>query len=162
MAVSPTAYRHSMPGELGEVLLVRAYRGVRVRLLFKLGELLPRGPLAQLRDNVDTASEPPGHVEQRAEQVWLTEQVAGEEHLLLGRPDEPARAGARYAIVSPVVTCLGVAPSARASAAGCRVSSAVAQATKNAFTVARTTSMTEMMVVAWGYSWSRDQPAVVA
>ena len=35
-----------MPGELGEVLLVRAYRGVRVRLLFKLGELLPRGPLA--------------------------------------------------------------------------------------------------------------------
>ena len=88
MAVSPAAYRHSMPGELGEVLLVRAYRGVRVHLLFKLGELLPHGPLAQLGDNVDTASEPPGHLEQRTEQVWLAEQVAGEEHLLPGRPDE--------------------------------------------------------------------------
>src|SRR5580698_3310443 len=56
----------------------------------------------------------------------------------------PARAGARNAIVSPVVTCPGVAPRARAIATGYRVSSAVVQAMKTALTVARMTSMTDL------------------
>jgi len=79
-------------------------------------------------------------------------------------PGEGAGAvvGSSWATDRPVAICAGMAPRARASAAGRRASSAVVQARKTVLTAARTTSITEMMVVAWVTWGPRDQPVEVA
>jgi hypothetical protein len=76
-------------GHVFEALVVRLQvSGVRIFVRFGLGQPPPQAVIVQRADHVNAATEPARGLVQSIEQLRVTEQEAGEEHLSLGRVDD--------------------------------------------------------------------------